>query len=139
MQQQLPRLFQLSPYGISFASVLAVLWKVLSRLPCLTSWSKKLDSAKPLRSIRITRLHRYYGPLRHPLAFGPFPVSSVIGPTFLQGFLPGASRTSPVSIASLLPCRRHYPASVVYPFSQSEIAHDVFTEDRKVRPPILWL
>ncbi len=117
----------LSPYGISFASVLAVLWKVLSRLPCLTSRSKMLDSAWPLRSIRITRLHRYFGPLRHPLAFGPFPVSTVIGPTSLQGFLLGASRTSPVSIASLLPCRRHYPAGVDYPLSQTEIVHTVFT------------
>jgi len=125
------RLFQptqLSPYGISFASVLAVLWKVLSCPPCLTSWSKMLDSVWPLRSIRISRLHRYSEPLRHPLAFGPFPVSTVIGPTFLREFLPGASRTSPVSIVSLLPCRRHYPAGVVYPFSHSEIAHAVFAD-----------
>jgi len=123
------RLFQptqLSPHGISFASVPAVEWKVLSRLPCLTLRSKNLDSAWPLRSIRITRLLSYYGPLRHPVAFGPFPVSSVIGPTSLQGFLPGATRTSPVSIVSLLPCRRHYPAGVGSPFSHSEIAHAVF-------------
>ena len=25
------------------------------------------------------------------------------------------------------------------PLSQLEIAHDVFTEDRTVRPPVLWL
>src|SRR6266508_2063913 len=40
------------------------------------------NSAWPLRSVHITRLHCYYGPLRHPAAFGPFPVSAVIGPTF---------------------------------------------------------
>ncbi len=34
-----------------------------------------------------------YGPLRHPLAFGPFPVSSVIGPTFLREFLPEHRQT----------------------------------------------
>ena len=106
-------------------------------LPCLTSRSKELNSAWPLRSVRITRLHRYYGPLRHPLAFGPFPVSAVIGPTSLQGFLPGASRTSPVSIVSLLPCRRHYPAGVDYPLSQPEIAHAAFAELLAARPPVL--
>ena len=62
------------------------------------------------------------------LPFGPFPVSTVIGPTSLQEFLPGAYRTSPVSIVSLLPCRRHYPAGVNYPLGQSEIAHAVFAE-----------
>jgi hypothetical protein len=54
-------------------------------------------------------------------------VSSVIGPILLQEFLPGTNRTSPVSIVSLLPCRRQYPAGVNYPLSQSEIAHIVLT------------
>src|SRR3989338_9679899 len=83
------RLFQptrLSPYGISFASVPAVEWKVLSFLPCLTLRSKELDSAWPLRSRDITLLLHYYGTLRHPAAFGPFPVSAVIGPTFSKDF-----------------------------------------------------
>src|SRR5262245_21117329 len=61
-------------------------------------------------------------------AFGPFPVSTVIGPTLFREFLLGAYRTSPVSIVSLLPCRRQYPAGVNYPFSQSEIAHTVFAD-----------
>ena len=47
------------------------------------------------------------------------------------------NRTSPVSIAFLLPCRRHYPASVVYPFSHSEIAHAVFTSVEQARPLVL--
>ncbi len=139
MQQQLPHLFSFRLTVYPSHQFLQFYGRFYHASPCLTSRSKKLDSAWPLRSIRITRLHRYFGPLRHPLAFGPFPVSTVIGPTFLREFLPGASRTSPVSIASLLPCRRPYPASVVYPFSQSGIAHDVFTEDRKVRPPVFWL
>src|SRR6266568_1097927 len=44
------------------------------------------------------------------------------------GISPGASRTSPVSIVSLLPCRRQYPADVNYSLSQSEIAHIVFAD-----------
>ena len=71
---------------------------------------------------------RSYGPLRHPVAFDPFPVSAVIGPTCSRRFLSGAYRTSPVSVVSLSPCRRHYPAGVDYPFSQSEIAHAVFAD-----------
>jgi hypothetical protein len=37
----------------------------------------------------ITLLHRSYGPLRHPVAFDPFPVSAVIGPSFSEDFSPG--------------------------------------------------
>src|SRR5882724_11192041 len=44
------------------------------------------------------------------------------------GISPGAYRTSPVSIVSLLPCRRQYPAGVHYSFSQSEIIHAVFAD-----------
>ena len=99
--------------------------------------SKELDSAWPLRSRGVTLLPRYYGPLRHPVAFSPFPVSTVIGPTSLQGFLPGATRTFPVSIVSLLPCRHHYPAGVDYPFSQTEIAHAAFASFVQARPPVI--
>jgi len=55
----------------------------------------------------------------------------------LQRFLSGAYRTSPVSVVSLSPCRRHYPAGVDYPFSQFEIAHSVFATYRLARPPVL--
>ena len=57
----------------------------------------------------------------------------------LQRFLSGTYRTSPVSIVSLLPCRRHYPAGVDYLFSQCEIAHSVFAELLPARPPVSWL
>ena len=46
----------------------------------------------------------------------------------LQRFLLGTYRTSPVSVVSLSPCRRQYPAGVDYPFSQCEIAHTVFAD-----------
>ena len=41
-----------------------------------------------LRSIRITSLHRYFTPIRHPLIFNPLPVLAVIGSTLLQGVSP---------------------------------------------------
>ena len=44
----------------------------------------------------------------------------------LRRFLSGAYRTSPVSVVSLSPCRRQYPAGVDYPVIQSEIVHAVF-------------
>ena len=58
------------------------------------------------------------------------PLSRVSGyrADLLRRFLSGAYRTSPVSIVSLSPCRRQYPAGVIYSFSQSEIAHAVFAE-----------
>jgi hypothetical protein len=59
------------------------------------------------------------------------------GADLLRRFLSGAYRTSPVSIVPLLPCRRHYPAGVDYPFSQSEIAHSVFAGLLTARPPVL--
>ncbi len=63
----------------------------------------------------------------------------------LRRFLSGAYRTSlpvlrqtgPVSVVSLSPCRRHYPAGVGYPFIQSEIVHAVFATYRLARPPVL--
>jgi hypothetical protein len=65
------------------------------------------------------------------------PLSRVSGyrTDLLRRFLSGAYRTSPVSVASLSPCHRHYPAGVGHPFSQPAIAHSVFTSFRQVRPP----
>src|SRR5437867_12774156 len=44
---------------------------VISPLPSMLLES--LQTARSLRSIRITRLRRYCGPLRHPLAFHRLP------------------------------------------------------------------
>src|ERR1044072_4088517 len=43
----------------------------ISSLPPVLS--RKLPTAGSLRSTGVTRLHRYYGPIRHPLSFGPLP------------------------------------------------------------------
>ena len=65
------------------------------------------------------------------------PLSRVSGyrAELLRRFLFGAYRTSPVSVVPLSPCRRHYPAGVVYPFSQCEIAHTVFAVLLPAQPP----
>ncbi len=57
----------------------------------------------------------------------------------LRRFLSGAYRTSPVSVVSLSPCRRHYPAGVDYPVSQCEIPHTVFADILPARPPVLGI
>jgi len=57
----------------------------------------------------------------------------------LRRFLSGAYRTSPVSVVSLSPCRRHYPAGVDYPFNQCEIAHTVFADILPARPPVIGI
>src|SRR5438270_5615744 len=44
---------------------------VISSLPC--PMSEALQMAGPLRSTDIAPLHRYYRPIRHPLAVGRFP------------------------------------------------------------------
>jgi hypothetical protein len=87
-------------------------------------------------------LQRHYSPSSLLRAAPPscchsalFLCPQVIGPTSFRGFLLGAIRTSPVSIVSLLPCRRHYPAGVSYFFSQTEITHAVFADFRAARPP----
>lgn len=60
-----------------------------------------LRTAGSPRSTGITPLPRYYGPIRHPLAFDRFPGSPVIRPTFLRRFLAGARRASPVALCLL--------------------------------------
>ena len=49
-------------------------------------------------------LLRYYGPVRHPLAFLPFPGVAGYRPDLLQRFLAGTRRASPVCL--MRPCHR---------------------------------
>ena len=51
----------------------------------------------------MTLLPRSYEPLRHPLVFDSLPRELVIAPIFLQGFLPGTRRASPVASSVLAP------------------------------------
>src|SRR6516162_2834917 len=60
---------------------------------------------RPLPSPGITRLHRYYGPLRHPIA----PGLSLAG---VRLIIPDHALGLPVLRAlSLCTCRRHYPGA----------------------------
>ena len=47
----------------------------MSRRPCLPSCRRHCEPAGPLRSTGVTPLPRYYGPIRHPLAVHPLPIS----------------------------------------------------------------
>ncbi len=67
----------------------------MSPLPLVSP--KESCAAGPLDSTGVTPLLSYYGPSRHPLAFGRLPGGPVIRPTLLHRFLDGARRASPVA------------------------------------------
>src|SRR6266852_7483501 len=56
-----------------------------------------LQTAGPLRSTDIAPLHRYYGPVRHPLAFLPTSRFRLYGFSMLRRFRDGTRRASPVA------------------------------------------
>ena len=91
-------------------------------------------SVEEIRLSMAPSLQRHYSPSSLLRATPPScclrPLSRVSGyrADLLQRFLSGAYRTSPVSVLSLSPCRRQYPAGVNYSFSQSEITHAVFAD-----------
>ena len=69
---------------------------LISPLPPMLS--KSLQTAGPLPSTGVTRLHRYYQPLRHPLACQPISRGCrLYGLPLLRRFLNGARRASPVA------------------------------------------
>ena len=97
---------------------------------------EKLPTAGPLRSPGITPVLLYYGPIRHPLAFNPFPsvtgyrayLSPVISPWGEEGF------------SSCLACPCHHAVATTPPewvsrFSQSSTAHTAFALRLRARPP----
>ena len=59
--------------------------------------------AGPLRSTDITPLHRYYGPIRHPLAFGRLP--GVAG--YTAYLAPAISRRDEEGFSSCSACPCH--------------------------------
>ena len=69
---------------------------LISPLPPMSS--KSLQTAGPLPSTGVTRLPRYYQPLRHPLACQPISRGCrLYGLPLLRRFLNGARRASPVA------------------------------------------
>ena len=87
----------------------------MPNLPSLATYCVRLE-LRPLPSTGITRLHRYYGPLRHPKA----PSLSLAG---VRLVIPDHAEGLPVlRTLSLCTCCRHYPgaaagrpASLIHP------------------------
>jgi len=75
----------------------------LSSRPCLPCCQGSYNAAGPHRSIGITRLHHYRGPVRHPLAFGPFP--GVAG--YRTYLAPAISHRDEEGFSSCLACPCH--------------------------------
>jgi len=107
---------------------------VISSLPPILL--EELPTAGPLCSPGITPVHRYYGPIRHPLAFDPFPsvngygayLSPVISPWGEEGF------------SSCLACPRHHAVATTPPEwvsrqCQPSAAHAAFAPGSQARPP----
>src|ERR1035437_9008258 len=94
-----------------------------------------LQTAGPLCSTGITRLHRYCGPIRHPLAFGPFP-----GVAGYKAYLPPAiSRRGEEGFSSCLACPCHRAAAFTPPkwcsrINQISAAHAAFAHRTGAQP-----
>ena len=98
---------------------------IISPLPPMLP--KSLQTAGSLPSTGVTRLHRYYQPLRHPLACQPTSrCSRLYGLPCSADFSPGRGGLLQLLSASSLPCRRYHPAGVPQRLSQSALRHAAF-------------
>jgi len=86
---------------------------------------EKLRTVRPLRSTDVTPLHRYYPPLRHPLAFDPLP--GVAG--YKVYLAPGISTWGEEGFSSCLACPCHHAIAITPPEWVGRI--------RQLRPPML--
>jgi hypothetical protein len=87
---------------------------IISSLP--SRLTETLQTAGPLHSADVTPLLRYYGPIRHPLAFDRFP--GLAGYTVYlapDNFSPGRGGLLQLLGMSLSPCCRCRPAEVKVP------------------------
>jgi hypothetical protein len=106
-----------------------IISSLLRRFVTETSTARRLSSAG------ITPLHRYYTPIRHPLAFGPFP-----GVTGYRAYLALAiSRQGEEGFSSCLACPCHRAVATTPPkwysrINQHSTAHAAFTLGLGVRP-----
>ena len=89
---------------------------LISPLPPMSS--KSLQTAGPLPSTGVTRLHRYYQPLRHPLACQPISRLPVIRPTFA----PPISQRGEEGFSSCLARPRHRTVATTPPECRSASA-----------------
>src|SRR5471030_743648 len=91
---------------------------VISSLPPMLL--RTLQTAGPLRSIGVTRLHSYYGPIRHPLAFDPLPGFSGYR-TYLA---PAISHRDEEGFSSCLACPCHRAVASTPPKWNSRIGQN---------------
>ena len=129
---------QPSPSRISFVSGPAVQSAPLSSRLCLPCCQSRYKTAGPLPSTGVTRLPRYYQPLRHPLACQPISrCSRLYDLPCSADFSTGRGGLLQLLSASSSPCRRYHPARVSQRFSQSALRHAAFVLRKRTRPPDL--
>ena len=103
--------------------------------PSLPFCQSHYQQQGPFAPRPLQPLPRYYWPVRHPLAFLPFPGVAGYRSDLLQRFLAGARRASPVCL--MRPCHRavaNTPHKVVHRLSQFAACHAAFTQLRGIRP-----
>jgi len=87
---------------------------IISSVP--SRLKETLQTAGPPHSVGVTPLRRYYGPIRHPLAFDRLP--GLAGyTTYLDPVIshPGRGGLHQILGVSLSPCCRFHPAEVELP------------------------
>ena len=107
----------------------------MSLRPCLPCCRRNCETAGPLRSAGVTPLPRYYGPIRHPLAFGRLP--GVSG--YTAYLAPAVSRRDEEGFSSCLacPCPRAAattPPEWMHRLNQVSTLHAAFTLRLQARP-----
>ena len=97
--------------------------------------SEALFTAGRLPSTGITRLHRYFAPLRHPLVSNRLPgvAGYTIGVASVS-FLAGRGGLLQLLSASLSACRRFHPAEEGERIGQIALPLVVFARFLKARP-----
>jgi len=96
---------------------------------------KKLHIAGSLCSTRITSFHCSYEPIRHPLAFGCFPVRKLYSLPCSVDFSAGRGGFRQLLSVSLSPCRRCCPVGGKYRYSQYATFPAAFDSKPASRPP----
>ena len=110
------RTFQPSPltYSLRLGSCTLMDAFIISSVP--SRLKETLQTAGPPRSTGVTPLPRYYGPIRHPLAFDRLPglagYTIYLAPVISH---PGRGGLHQLLSASLSPCCRFHPAEVKVP------------------------
>jgi len=87
---------------------------IISSVP--SRLKETLQTAGPPHSVGVTPLRRYYGPIRHPLAFDRLPglagYTTYLAPVISH---PGRGGLHQILGVSLSPCCRFHPAEVELP------------------------